>query len=104
MMAEYCLSQQMKTFGEALRSEFVNAYDECQRYGANHSVFDRLPPTFSRGDLGALKPECSKSGLRNIIMRWKRDGWIEPVDKDHFQKTSLYEAQNVPTSQRPASH
>ena len=88
MMAGYCLMQQIKTFGEALRSEFVNAYDECQRYGANHSVFDRLAPTFSRADLGALKPECGKSGIRNIIMRWKRDGWIEAVDKDHFQKTS----------------
>ena len=88
MMADYCLVQQIKTFGEALRSEFVNAYDECQRYGANHSVFDRLAPTFSRADLGALKPECGKSGIRNIIMRWKRDRWIEAVDKDHFQKTS----------------
>ena len=99
MMAEYCLSQQIAAFGEALRSGFVNAYDECQRYGANHSVFDRLAPTFSRGDLSALKPECTKSGLRNIIMRWKRDGWIEPVDKDRFQKVST-----VTTSQRPASH
>ena len=88
MMADYCLSQQIKTFGEALRSEFVNAYDECQRYGANHSVFDRLPPTFTRGDLGAMKPDCTKSGLRNIIMRWKRDGWIEPIDKDVFRKLS----------------
>ena len=97
MMADYCLSQQIKTFGEALSSEFVRAYDECQRYGANHSVFDRLASTFSRADLGALKPDCSKSGLRNIIMRWKRDGWIEVVDKDHFSKTAT-------ASQRPASH
>ena len=97
MMADYCLSQQIKTFGEALSSEFVRAYDECQRYGANHSVFDRLASTFSRTDLGALKPDCSKSGLRNIIMRWKRDGWIEVVDKDHFSKTAT-------ASQRPASH
>ena len=95
MMADYCLVQQIKTFGEALRSEFVNAYDECQRYGANHSVFDRLAPTFSRADLGALKPECGKSGIRNIIMRWKRDRWIEAVDKDHFQKTSHHPL-NVP--------
>ena len=40
MMAEYCLSQQIKVFGEALRNEYVNAQDECQRYGANHSIFD----------------------------------------------------------------
>ena len=78
MMAEYCLSH------------------ECQRYGANHSVFDQLAPCFTRDDLRAKKSGTSESGLRNIIMRWKRDGWIEAVDKLHFQKTS-----HCPTSQRP---
>ena len=87
MMADYCLSQQIKTFGEALRNEYICAQDECQRYGANHSVFDQLPPAFSRDDLRALKHDCSESGLRNIIMRWKRDGWIEPVDRHHWKKT-----------------
>ena len=96
MMAEYCLSQQIKTFGEALRSEFLNAYDECQRYGANYSVFDQLAPTFSRDDLRALKSGTTESGLRNIIMRWKRDGWIEAVDKLHFRKTSQCPASHVP--------
>ena len=96
MMAEYCLSQQMKTFGEALRNEYINAQDECQRYGANHSIFDRLAPTFSREDLRALKQDCSGSGLRNIIMRWKRDGWIEAVDRHHWKKAS--HCPIVPTS------
>ena len=96
MMAEYCLSQQIKTFGEALRNEYVSAQDECQRYGANHSIFDQLAPAFSREDLKALKHDCSDSGIRNIIMRWKRDGWIEPIDRHHWQKTSLCPI--VPTS------
>ena len=96
MMAQYCLEQQMKVFGEALHNEYVNARDECQRYGANHSVFDQLAPAFSRDDLRALKHDCSESGLRNIIMRWKRDGWIEPIDRQHFRKTS--QCPNVPTS------
>ena len=87
-MAQYCLDQQIKVFGEALRNEFVSARDECQRYGANHSVFDQLAPTFTRDDLRALKHDCSESGLRNIIMRWKRDEWIEVVDRQHFRKTS----------------
>ena len=47
-------------------------------------------------DLRALKHDCSESGLRNIIMRWKRDGWIEPVDRHHFRKTS--QCPIVPTS------
>ena len=88
MMAQYCLEQQIKVFGETLRNEVVSARDECQRYGANHSVFDQLSTAFSRDDLRALKHDCSESGLRNIIMRWKRDGWIEPIDRHHFRKVA----------------
>ncbi len=96
MMAEYCLKQQIKVFGEALRHEYVNAQDECQRYGVNHSIFDQLAPAFSREELKALKSDCTDSGIRSIIMRWKRDGWIEPIDRHHWQKTSLCPI--VPTS------
>ena len=96
MMAEYCLKQQIKVFGEALRHEYVNAQDECQRYGVNHSIFDQLAPAFSREELKALKSDCTDSGIRNIIMRWKRDGWIEPIDRHHWKKTSLCPI--VPTS------
>ena len=102
MMADYCLMQQIKTFGEALRTEFVNASDEVQRYGANHTVFDQLPPAFTRDDLRAMKPGTSESGLRNIIMRWKHDGWITPIDQQHFRKTAA-ECER-PASQRPTSH
>ena len=94
MMADYCLYQQIKTFGEALRNEYVDARNECQRYGANHSVFDQLAPTFSRDDLRALKHDCTESGLRNIIMRWKRDGWIEPIDRHHWRKVAIEQEQS----------
>ncbi len=97
MMAEYCLSQQIKTFGEALQNQYVDVRNECQRYGANHSVFDQLPPSFSRDDLRALKHDCSESGLRNVIMRWKRDGWIEPIDRHHWRKVAS-QCPNVPSS------
>jgi len=87
MMAEYCLSQQIKTFGEALQSQYVDAQDECQRYGANHSVFDQLAPTFTVDDLRALKRGfCSDVSLRKIISRWMRDGWIEKTDQKHWGK------------------
>ncbi len=89
MMAEYCLEQQIKAFGEALQNEFVVAKDEVQRYGANHSVFDQLPAVFSVGDLRALKQGfCEDSSLRSIIARWKKDGWIEKVDVHHWKKTT----------------
>ncbi len=67
-MAEYCLRQQIKIFGEALRNQYINAQDECQRYGSNHSVFDQLAPTFTMNDLRTLKHGlCGESALRKTI-------------------------------------
>ena len=87
MMAEYCMTQQIKVFGAALRNEYVNAQDECQRYGANHSVFDQLPPSFTMDDLRALKHGyCTDKSMYVIISRWRRDGWIEKVDTKHWKK------------------
>ena len=90
MMAEYCLSQQIKTFGEALQSQYVDAREECQRYGANHSVFDQLAPTFTIDDLRALKRGyCSEMSMRMIISRWMRDGWISKTDRHHWSKVKV---------------
>ena len=87
MMADYCLMEQIKTFGEALRNEYVNAQDECRRYGVNHSVFDQLAPTFTIDDLRALKRGyCSETAMRMIISRWMRDGWISKTDRHHWTK------------------
>ncbi len=88
-MAEYCLRQQIYAFGESLRSQLVEARSECQRYGANHSVFDQLPPLFSIDDLRPLKQGfCNEQGMRKIISRWCHDNWIVKVDKYHWRKLS----------------
>ena len=90
MMADYTLRQQIAAFGEALEGQFVDARIECQRYGSNHSVYDQLPPTFSMGDLRALKRGfCGEAALRKIISRWYRDHWIEKTDKAHWKKLSV---------------
>ena len=87
MMADYTLEQQIAAFGEALEGQFTDARSECQRYGSNHSVYDQLPPTFSMGDLRALKRGfCGEAALRKIISRWYRDQWIEKTDKAHWKK------------------
>ena len=87
LMAEYCMQQQIKAFGEALESQFMDARDECVRYGCNHSIFDQLAPSFTMDDLRALKRGfCSEAGLRKIISRWYRDQWIEKTDKTHWKK------------------
>ena len=90
MMAEYTLEQQIKAFGEALQKEYVNASSECQRYGANHSVFDQLPPVFTMDDLRALKGSfCGEAALRKIISRWYRDHWIEKTERAHWRKLAI---------------
>ena len=87
MMADYCLAQQISAFGETLQSQYVNAGDECLRYGSNHSVFDQLPPSFTMDDLRALKRGvCGEAALRKIISRWYRDLWIEKTDKMRWRK------------------
>ena len=90
MMADYCLSQQIRAFGEALQNQYIDAQDECLRYGVNHSIFDQLPPTFTIDDLRPLKRGfCSEAALRKITSRWGRDGWIEKVDKTHWSKVKV---------------
>ena len=87
MMADYTLRQQIAAFGEVLEGQFVDARSEGQRYGSNHSVYDQLPPTFSMGDLRALKRGlCGETALRKIVSRWYRDHWIEKTDKAHWRK------------------
>ena len=90
MMADYCLNQQIKVFGDALQNQFVDAQQECQRYGANNSIFDQLPPTFTADDLAALKPgNVPRNSITKIISRWRRDGWVEKTDSKRWSKRTL---------------
>ena len=89
MMADYCLSQQTKVFGQALQNQYVDAQTECQRYGENNSIFDQLPPTFTADDLAALKrSSVPRNSIIKIISRWNRDGWVEKADTKHWRKVS----------------
>jgi hypothetical protein len=88
MMADYCMNQQIKVFGVALQNQYVDAQQECQRYGANNSIFDQLPPTFTADDLAALKPgNAPRNSIIKIISRWNRDGWVVKVDSKRWSKT-----------------
>ena len=86
MIAEYCLTQQIKTFGEALQSQYVNGNTEI---GNKHNsfVFDKLPPIFTTDDLRALKGDsCKANSLRMITTRWVRDGLIKKIDYRKWEK------------------
>ena len=87
MMAEYCLTQQIKTFGEALQSQYVNDVEGKKKMGANVCIFDKLAPVFASEDIRALKGGyCSVNALRVIIHRWVRDGWIVKVNNNQWEK------------------
>ena len=89
MIAEYCLRMQLKTFGEAMRNEYANNREDCQRHSANHSVFDQLAPVFTMDDLRALKrSDMPQNSLNKIVSRWSRDKWIERVDREHWRKVT----------------
>ena len=79
MMADYCLMEQIKTFGEALQNQYVDASEEYQRYGANHSVFDQQ---WTNIVLVLFRTDIQ---LRSLIDLWSsslapRQSWI----KIHF--------------------
>ncbi|MBO7051241.1 MAG: DUF3987 domain-containing protein [Prevotella sp.] len=101
MMAQYCLDEQLKAFGNTLRQEYIDAQSECQRYGANHSVFDQLPPVFTLDDLGALKRrDLSRKSIQRIVLRWRNDGWVEQVDKMHWEKKATKRQSDKATIRR----
>ena len=92
MMASYCLNQQIKVFGAALQNQYVDAQQECQRYGVNNSIFDQLPPTFTADDLAALKPaNVPRNSIIKIISRWNRDGWVVKTDSKRWRKIKIEE-------------
>ena len=89
MMAEYCMNQQIKAFGNVLQNQYVDAQTECQRYGENNSIFDQLPPSFTADDLAALKRgSVPRNSIIKIISRWHRDGWVEKADTKRWKKVS----------------
>ena len=84
MMADYVLREQSRLFGEVLLEQ-VEPVSSVSRQGANTTIFDELPTTFTLHDLEALKHH-HVSTLRVVIHRWKASGWIERVGKGIWKK------------------
>lgn len=86
-VAERTLQGQMRTFGEQLALQYATAGRSCVRQTRNTSVFDQLPPVFTKDDLQQLKDgNCSDGALRVVLSRWCSQGWLEKVDKLHWRK------------------
>lgn len=84
MMADYVLREQSRLFGEVLLEQ-AEPVSSVSRQGANTTIFDELPATFTLHDLEALKHH-HVSTLRVVIHRWKASGWIERVGKGIWKK------------------
>ena len=86
MMAEYCLQEQIKAFGEALQSQYQGGNTNLKNK-SNKSVFEQLPSVFTIDDLRALKEGiCNDISLRKIVSRWLNDGWIKKINNKHWEK------------------
>ena len=86
-VAERTLQGQMTTFGEQLAMQYATAGRSCVRQTHNMTVFDQLPPVFTKDDLRQLKDgNCSDGALRVVLSRWCSQGWLEKVDKLHWRK------------------
>ncbi len=89
-IAEYCLTQQMKAFGETLLSAHLKDGKDDSKRSVNKSIFDQLPPVFGMGDLKALKHgDCNDDSLRTVVSRWRRDEWVDKIDSKHWRKRIL---------------
>ena len=90
-MAEYCLAEQTKIFGETLKSLCATGtpIDSNIRCSSNNTAFDRLGDTFTWSELKALKQGfCSDATLRTVVSQWVRNGWIEKCGKQQWKKCS----------------
>ena len=85
LMADYCLYHQCKLFGE----EFLNKrLSEQRTYNVRPRInyFEQLKETFTFEDVRLLRTDAHYSALRTMICRWRQEGLIEEIAKNHWRK------------------
>ena len=85
LMADYCLYHQCKLFGE----EFLNKrLSEQRTYNVRPRInyFEQLKETFTFEDVRKVRTDANTGALRTMISRWKQDGLIEEIAKNHWRK------------------
>lgn len=87
LMAQYVLDHQCRLFGDGLLHEYRQASDEQERYTANGSIFDSLPPVFSIRDIQRMKgATIPRQTLYSMVFRWKKAGWVEKCGTSQWRK------------------
>jgi len=102
-VAKYSLYQLLKYFGkkmaESANEDLTLLTTKCLK--PHDQVFMNLPDNFNYDDVRQLYQglSLSGSGYRNIVRRWKCEGFVEMIEgkKGYFRKTQhgMDEAQNM---------
>ena len=76
------IEKMLKLWGAKYNEEADAAPNLTQR-----TVYSELGDTFTRNDIYAV---CLRQGIktqiRRIVFDWKKQGFIEPIDKETFKK------------------
>lgn len=85
LMADYCLYHQCKLFGEAFLNKRLS---EQRTYNVRPRInyFEQLKETFTFEDVRKVRTDANTGALRTMISRWKQDGLIEEIAKNHWRK------------------
>ena len=86
-MAEYTLEQQVKFFGPLLMKQIKSSQEVEQQTTVNTNIYEKLPSPFTLDDLRKLKgSEFTNSAIYTIVSRWKKEGWVEKISKNSWNK------------------
>ncbi len=79
MMADYVLHNQMHLLSQMIEAQQAKSETTLGRV-SNSCTFDRLPQTFTLGDVKVAKgANYEDSTYRSIVSRWKKEGFVEEV-------------------------
>ncbi len=86
LMAEYILKNQCEMLGSMLLKKTSRLLDGTGYQSRNKSLFDELGDTFDWETIQQLRPKTKYGALRTMISKWKKEGLIEEVAKNNWQK------------------
>ena len=86
LMAEYILKNQCEMLGDMLLKKTSRLLDGTGYRSRNKSLFDELGDTFDWETIQQLRPKTKYGALRTMISKWKKEGLIEEVCKNRWQK------------------
>jgi|GEM_PF-6272972 len=89
LVSDYVLKYQCLLYGSQLITERQNVKDSAGTYHSrNKNLLEELGDEFTFEQICNLRPTTKYSALRVMISKWKKEGQIEMVEKNHWKKIS----------------